>query len=195
MLINNHFLEYKVHILFHEVGVKRHNKFHVLFSELVSHLIIRNWVRLLHLADLFKLCVKILQKNKKERERERERDKRYIFSLTGSSSFGSSTVWFNGIGPMNDKWRFSAFIISPAIDNHRRAGYGMLRWLYTGRGHIDPMQKGVSLFLSYTNMNTMNSLHHMKEHPKISNFLQFDLFNNIKAVSLIDGVAFNFSGN
>ena len=39
---------------------------------------------------------------------------------------------------------------------------------------IDPMQKGVSLFLSYTNMNKMNSLHHVKEHPKISNFLQFE---------------------
>ena len=39
---------------------------------------------------------------------------------------------------------------------------------------IEPMQKGVSLFLSYTNMNKMNSLHHMKEHSKISNFLQFE---------------------
>ena len=33
------------------------------------------------------------------------------------------------------------------------------------------MQKDVSLFLSYTNMNKMNNLHHMKEHP---NFLQFE---------------------
>ena len=40
--------------------------------------------------------------------------------------------------------------------------------------HIDPIHKGVSLFLSHTNMNKMNSLHHMKEHPKISNFLQFE---------------------
>ena len=32
---------------------------------------------------------------------------------------------------------------------------------------IDPMQKGVSLFLSYTNINKVKSLHHMKEHPKI----------------------------
>ena len=39
---------------------------------------------------------------------------------------------------------------------------------------IDPMQKGVSLFLSYTNMNKMNSLHHMEAHPQISNFLQFE---------------------
>ena len=39
---------------------------------------------------------------------------------------------------------------------------------------IDPMQKGMSLFLSYTNMNTMNSVHHVKEHPKISNLLQFE---------------------
>ena len=39
---------------------------------------------------------------------------------------------------------------------------------------IDPIHKGVSLFLSYTNMNKMNSLHHVKEHPKISNFLQFE---------------------
>ena len=39
---------------------------------------------------------------------------------------------------------------------------------------MNPMQKGVSLFLSYTNMNKMNSLHHMKEYPKISNFLQFE---------------------
>ena len=39
---------------------------------------------------------------------------------------------------------------------------------------IDPIHKGVSLFLSYTNMNTMNNLHHVKEHPKISDFLQFE---------------------
>ena len=39
---------------------------------------------------------------------------------------------------------------------------------------IDPIHKGVSLFLSYTNMNRMNSLHHVKEHPQISNFLQFE---------------------
>ena len=39
---------------------------------------------------------------------------------------------------------------------------------------IDPMQKGVSLFLSYTNMNKIKSLHQVKEHPKISNFLQFE---------------------
>ena len=32
----------------------------------------------------------------------------------------------------------------------------------------------MSLFLSYTNMNKMNSLHLMKEHPKISNFLKFE---------------------
>ena len=36
------------------------------------------------------------------------------------------------------------------------------------------MQKGVSLFLLYTNMNKMNSLHHMKEYTKNSNFLQFE---------------------
>ena len=36
------------------------------------------------------------------------------------------------------------------------------------------MQKGVSLFVSYTNMNKIKSLHHVKEHPKISNFLQFE---------------------
>ena len=40
--------------------------------------------------------------------------------------------------------------------------------------HKDTMQKGVSLFVLYTNMNKMNSLHHMKENPKISNFLQFE---------------------
>ena len=39
---------------------------------------------------------------------------------------------------------------------------------------LGPMQKGVFLFLSYTNMNKMNSLHHAKEHPRISNFLQFE---------------------
>ena len=38
----------------------------------------------------------------------------------------------------------------------------------------NPMQNGMPLFLSYTNMNKINSLHHMKEHPKISNFLQFE---------------------
>ena len=39
---------------------------------------------------------------------------------------------------------------------------------------IDSMKKGVSSFLSYTDMNKMNSLYHAKEHPKISNFLQFE---------------------
>ena len=39
---------------------------------------------------------------------------------------------------------------------------------------IDPIHKGVSLFLLYTNMNKMNGLHHVKEHPKITNFLQFE---------------------
>ena len=39
---------------------------------------------------------------------------------------------------------------------------------------IDPVHKGVSLFLSYTNTNKMNSLHHVKEHPEISNFLQIE---------------------
>ena len=39
---------------------------------------------------------------------------------------------------------------------------------------IDPIHKGMSLFLSYTNMNTINSLYHVKEHPKISNFLKFE---------------------
>ena len=34
-------------------------------------------------------------------------------------------------------------------------------------------KKACPYFLSYTNMNKMNSLHHMKEYPKISNFLQF----------------------
>ena len=37
---------------------------------------------------------------------------------------------------------------------------------------IDP-HKGVSLFFR-TNMNKMNSLHHAREHPQISNFLQFE---------------------
>ena len=40
---------------------------------------------------------------------------------------------------------------------------------------IDPIHKGVSLFLSYTNMNKMSSnLHHVRAHPKISNFQQFE---------------------
>ena len=36
------------------------------------------------------------------------------------------------------------------------------------------MQKGVSLFFSDTNINKIKSLHLVKEHPKISNFLQFE---------------------
>ena len=39
---------------------------------------------------------------------------------------------------------------------------------------IDPIHKGVSLFVSYTNMSGMNSLHHMIEHSKISKYLQFE---------------------
>ena len=39
---------------------------------------------------------------------------------------------------------------------------------------IDSIHKGVSLFFSYTNMNKMNSLRYVKEHPKSSNFLQFE---------------------
>ena len=42
------------------------------------------------------------------------------------------------------------------------------------RVQIDPIHKGVSLFLLHTNMNKMNSLHQVQEHPKISNFLQFE---------------------
>ena len=53
------------------------------------------------------------------------------------------------------------------------------------RSHIDPMQKGVSLFLSYTNMTKMNSLHHMKEYPQISNFLQFESHSS-KCVCTLD---------
>ena len=49
------------------------------------------------------------------------------------------------------------------------------------------MQKGVSLFLSYTDMSQMNSLHHVKEHPKISNFLQFESYSSksfkVRAIS------------
>ena len=36
------------------------------------------------------------------------------------------------------------------------------------------MQKGMSLSVSYTNMYKIKSLRHMKEHLKISNFLQFE---------------------
>ena len=45
------------------------------------------------------------------------------------------------------------------------------RFRHTGTGRmvkdaaIDPIHKGVSLFLPYTNMNKMNGLHHVKEHP------------------------------
>ena len=52
---------------------------------------------------------------------------------------------------------------------------------------IDPIHKGMSSFLSYTNMNKIKSLHHLKEHPKISNFLQFESHNSksfkIRAIS------------
>ena len=34
--------------------------------------------------------------------------------------------------------------------------------------------KNVSLFLSCKNMNTIDSLHHVKEHSKINSFLQFE---------------------
>ena len=57
------------------------------------------------------------------------------------------------------------------------------------RQHIDPMQKGVSLFFSYTNMKKIKRLHHVKEHPKISNFLQFDSHSNksfkVRAISYL----------
>ena len=46
--------------------------------------------------------------------------------------------------------------------------------VFVKQWNIDPMQKGVSLFFSYTNMKKIKSLHHVKEHPKISNFLQFE---------------------
>ena len=50
-----------------------------------------------------------------------------------------------------------------------------LKWAWSVKGEdIDPIHKGVSLFLLYTNMNTINSLHHVKEHSKISHFLQFE---------------------
>ena len=52
---------------------------------------------------------------------------------------------------------------------------------------LDPMQKGVSLFLSYTNMNKRNSLHHMREYPQISNFLRFESHSSkcVKALVLL----------
>ena len=39
---------------------------------------------------------------------------------------------------------------------------------------VDPIHKGLSLFFVCTHMNKMNSLQYVKEHPKISNFLQFE---------------------
>ena len=50
------------------------------------------------------------------------------------------------------------------------------------------MQKGVSLLLSYTNMNKINGLHHVKEHPKISKFLQFESHSskNVKTKAISD---------
>ena len=50
------------------------------------------------------------------------------------------------------------------------------------------MQKGMSLFLSYTNMNKIKSLHHTREHPKISNFLQFESYssNSVKVRAISD---------
>ena len=45
--------------------------------------------------------------------------------------------------------------------------------------NIDPMP----LFLSYTNMNC---LHHVKEHPKISNFLQFESHSSKSFFNLHD---------
>ena len=54
---------------------------------------------------------------------------------------------------------------------------------------IGPICKGMSLFLLYTNMNIMNGLHQMKEHPKISNFLQFESHSSksfkVKATSVL----------
>ena len=35
----------------------------------------------------------------------------------------------------------------------------------------NPIHKDMSFFLLYTNMNKMNSLHQVEEHPKISDFL------------------------
>ena len=51
-----------------------------------------------------------------------------------------------------------------------------------------PIHKGVSLFLSYTKMNKVNSLHHVKEHPKIRNFLQFESHssNTFKVTAISD---------
>ena len=46
---------------------------------------------------------------------------------------------------------------------------------------------GLSLFLLYTNMNKIKSLHHVKERPKISNFLQFESYGSksfkVRAIS------------
>ena len=51
-------------------------------------------------------------------------------------------------------------------------------WPYQGKISPDPMQKGVSSFLLYTNMNKINSLHRMKKHPKISKLLQFESYSS-----------------
>ena len=47
--------------------------------------------------------------------------------------------------------------------------------------------KRLSIIVLYTSMNKMNSFDHMKEHPKISNFLQFvsQLAVNVSKLKLI----------
>ena len=57
---------------------------------------------------------------------------------------------------------------------------------------IDPIHKGMSLFLSYTNMNTMNRLHHVKEHSKISHFLQFEILREFFIVILREKILVSF---
>ena len=73
-----------------------------------------------------------------------------------------------GGGPIQDFCK-SAVWVSAAVK-----GTYFLFFLGVNLILTDPIHKGVSLFLSYANMNEMNSVHHMKEHPKISNFLKFE---------------------
>ena len=72
-----------------------------------------------------------------------------------------------------DYWSFPQTMLvgedKPTLASDVRILHLRLRRIRKRRQIIDPIHKGMSLILSYTNMNKMNSLHHAKELSKISN--------------------------
>ena len=110
---------------------------------------------------------------KKEKERKKESPGKieghcFFIKLIVPGHFTSKSINPEHKRIMNNMVNGWAVVRIGIVHDKRLAALSRLGY------SIEPIHKGLSLFLLYTNMNTMNSLHHVKEHPKISHFLQFE---------------------